>query len=57
MVSQTKKVINADMIELSQCNENLRWDHSFATFVVSIGSLRNIDLLAKFGLREVRIFS
>ena len=57
LVSQPKKVVNTDMIELRQCNENLRRDHAFATLIISIGSLRNIDLLAKFSLREVRIFS
>ena len=57
LVSQPKKVVNTDMIELRQCNENLRRDHAFAALIISIGSLRNIDLLAKFSLREVRIFS
>ena len=57
MVSRSKKIINTDMIELRQSNQNLGRDHAFSTFVISIGSLRNIDLLAKFGLCEVRIFS
>ena len=57
LVSQSKKVINTDMIELCQGNQNLRRDHAFSTFVISIGSLGNVDLLANFRLREVRIFS
>ena len=57
MVSQSKKIINTDMIELSQGNQNLGRDHAFSTFVISIGSLRNIDLLADLSLCEVRIFS
>ena len=57
MVGQSKKIINADMIKLSQSDKNLRRDHSFAAFIVSIGSLRDIDLLANFSLSEVRIFS
>lgn len=57
MVGQSKKIINANMIELSQSDKNLRRDHSFAAFIVSIGPLRDIDLLANFSLSEVRIFS
>ena len=57
MVSEFEQIVNADMIELSQSDKNLRRDHSFAAFIVSIGSLRDIDLLANFSLSEVRIFS
>ena len=57
MVSQSKKIINADVIELRQGNQNLRRDHAFSAFIISIGSLRDIDLLAKLSLCEVRIFS
>ena len=57
LVSHSEEVINTDMIELSQGNQNLRRDHAFSAFVISIGSLRNIDLLADLSLREVRIFS
>ena len=56
MVSQSKKVINTDMIELSQGNQNLRRNHAFSTLVVSIGSLWDIDLLANLSLCKVRIF-
>ena len=45
------------MIELRQSGKDLRRDHAFAAFVVSIGPLRDIDLLADFCLRKVRIFS
>ena len=45
------------MIELSQSDKNLRRNHSFATLVISIGSLGDIDLLAHFSLSEIRIFS
>ena len=57
MVSEFEQIVNAYMIELSQGNKNLRRDHSFTAFIISVGSLRHIDLLADFGLCEVRIFS
>ena len=57
MVGQTQKIINADMIKLSQCSKNLRRYHAFSTLIVSIGSLRYIDLLAKLSLCKIRIFS
>ena len=57
LVSEFEQIVNADMIELSQGNKNLRRDHAFAAFVISVGSLRDIDYLADFSLCEVRIFS
>ena len=57
MVSQSKKIINTDMIALRQGNQNLGRNHAFPTFIISIGSLRNIDLPADLSLCEVRIFS
>lgn len=57
MVSQFEKIVHTDMIKLSQCDQNLRRDHAFAAFIISVGSLGDIDLLADFSLREVRIFS
>ena len=57
MVCQSKKVIDTDMIELRQGSQNLRRDHAFSTLIVSIGSLRDIDLLADLSLCKVRIFS
>lgn len=57
MVSQAKKVVNTDMVELSQSNQNLGRNHSLPTFIVSVGSLRNIDFLADLSLCKVRIFS
>ena len=57
LVGQSKKIIHTDMIEPGQSNQNLGRDHAFSTFVISIGSLRNIDLLANLSLCEVRIFS
>ena len=57
LVGQSKKIINADMIELSQSDKNLRRDHAFATFIVCVGSLGDINLHANLSLREVSIFS
>ena len=57
MVCQSKKAIDTDMIELSQGSQNLRRDHAFSALIVSIGSLRDIDLLADLSLCKVRIFS
>lgn len=57
LIRQPKKVINADLMELSQGDQNLGRDHAFAAFIVSVGSLGNIDLLANFCLRKVCIFS
>ena len=57
LVGQTKKVVNTDMIEPRQGNKNLGRDHPLTTFVVSVGSLGNIDLFSNLSLREVRIFS
>lgn len=57
LVSEAQKIVDTNVIELRQSNKNLGWDHAFTAFVVSIGSLRNIDLLADFRLCEVRIFS
>ena len=57
LVGQTKKVVNTDMIESRQGNKNLRRNHALTTFVVSVGSLGNIDLFSNLSLREARIFS
>ena len=57
MVSQTKKIIHADIVKLCQGNQDLRRDHPFSAFVISISSLGNIDLFAKLCLRQVSIFS
>ena len=56
LVSQSKKIVYTDMIKPGKSNQYLRRNHAFPTFVVSIGSLGNIDLLAEISLREVRIF-
>ena len=53
MVSQSKKIINADMMELSQGDQNLRRDHAFTAFIISVSSLGNVDLFAHFCLRKV----
>ena len=57
LVGQSKNIVYTDMIELSQSNKNLGRDHAFAAFVIGVGSLGNIDLLADFSLCEGRIFS
>ncbi len=57
MVSQFKKIINTDMMELSQSNQNLWGNHTFTAFIVCVGSLRNIDLRTDFSLSEICIFS
>ena len=57
MVSQANKIVDADMIEPGQSNEDLRRDHAFSAFVISVSSLRYIDPLSKFCLRQVSIFS
>ena len=57
MIRYAQKIIPTDMIELCQGNENLRRDHAFAAFVISIGSLGNIDLLANLSLCKVSVFS
>lgn len=45
------------MMKLRQGSQNLRRDHPFTAFVISISSLRNIDLFADFRLRKVTVFS
>ena len=57
MVSQTKKVIDTYMIILSQCSQNMRRNHALAAFIVGIGSLRHVDLLANLSLCEIGVFS
>jgi len=57
LVGQTKNIIDADMMELSQGNQNLGRDHAFSAFIISVGSLGDIDLLAKFRLCQISIFS
>ena len=57
MVSRSKKIINTDMIELSQGDQDLGRDHAFSAFIISIGPLGDVDLLADLGLCEIRIFS
>ena len=53
MVGQTKKIIDTHTIMLSQCNQNMRRNHALAAFIVGIGSLRHIDLLANLSLCEI----
>ena len=57
LVRQSEKVIYADMIKPRQRNQNLRREHAFSAFVISIGSLRNIDLPAQLRLCKVRVLS
>ena len=56
-VSETEEIIHTDMVEFRQGNENLRWNHTLAAFIIRVCSLWDIDFLADLSLRKVRIFS
>ncbi len=57
MIGQSQKIIHAYAVKLCQCNKNLRRNHTRSAFIISICSLRHINLCAKLGLCEVGIFS
>ena len=49
-IGQAQEIVYTDVMILGQRHKDLRRDHALTTFIIGVGSLRHIDLLAHLGL-------
>ena len=55
-ISSFQKIVDADAIKISERAQNMRRQHSFATLVICVCALRNIDCFADLTLCQISVF-
>ena len=55
-ISSFQKIVDADAIKISERAQNVRRQHSFATLVICVCALRNIDCFADLTLCQIGVF-